>query len=264
MTKEQNVTKVREKAASGREFTLYPAIDVRDGRVVRLVQGDYERETRYPGTPIETAAGYAADGASWLHLVDLDAAKAGGYTLGALLRQITDETGLRVQTGGGVRSEADVEAMFAGGADRVVIGSLAVRSPEMVLAWMSRYGADRFTIALDARESNGRWTLPIVGWTEDSDVDLLPLVNEYANVGMVNLLTTDIGRDGMMSGQNNELYREVIDIAPGVAVQASGGVRDVADVLAARTVGCAGAILGKTLLDGSMDLADALDAVREA
>lgn len=249
----------------GREasFTVYPAIDVRDSRVVRLAQGDYDRETRYPGTPIETAAGYAADGATWLHLVDLDAAKAGGYTLGTLLRRIADETGLRVQTGGGVRGEADVEALLTGGADRVVIGSLAVREPNLVLAWLERFGADRFTIALDSRESDGRWTVPIAGWTEDSDVDLLPLINEYANAGMRHLLSTDIGRDGMMAGPNNDLYREVVDIAPGVAVQASGGVRDVADVLAARDVGCAGAIIGKTLLDGRLELADALAAVAD-
>ncbi len=243
-------------------FIVYPAIDVREGHVVRLVQGDYARETRYPGTPIQAAAGYAADGATWLHLVDLDAAKAGGYTLGPLLRRISDETGLKVQTGGGVRNETDVEALLEGGADRVVIGSLAVRAPDLVLAWMERFGADRFTIALDARESNRRWTLPIAGWTEDSDVDLLPLVNEYANAGMRHLLSTDIGRDGMMAGPNTDLYQEVVAIAPGVAVQASGGVRDVADVLAARDVGCAGAIIGKTLLDGRLELADALAAVK--
>lgn len=237
-------------------FTLFPAIDVRDGRVVRLRQGDYEQETRYPGEPAEVAARYAQAGAQWLHLVDLDAARAGGYTLAPLLATIKAATPLRVQTGGGVRSEADVEAILEAGADRVVIGSLAVREPECVIGWLARFGAEHITVALDARQDDaGQWQLPTAGWTQASGVALDGLLRRYADAGLQHLLCTDIERDGMLAGPNLDLYRVLVSIAPRVHVQASGGVRDAADVAAACEAGCAGAVLGKALLEGRIDLA---------
>lgn len=243
-------------------FTVYPAIDVRDGAVVRLRQGDYAQETRYEGSPLATATRYFHDGAQWLHLVDLDAARAGGYTLAPLLGELRSQTGLRVQTGGGVRSEADVEAILAAGADRVVVGSLAVRQPERVIGWLRQFGADRITVALDARANeHGEWDLPVAGWTQATGVGLEPLLELYMQSGLRHLLCTDIARDGMLSGPNLDLYRTILAIAPGVALQASGGVRDVADVQAAREAGCAGAVLGKGLLDGRFALGDALGAV---
>lgn len=237
-------------------FTLYPAIDVRDGRVVRLRQGDYAQETRYPGEPADVAARYAQAGARWLHLVDLDAARAGGYTLAPLLSTIRATTSLRIQTGGGVRSEADVEAILEAGADRVVVGSLAVRESERVSGWLMRFGADRITVALDARQDEaGRWQLPTAGWTQASGVELDGLLRRYAEAGLRHLLCTDISRDGMLSGPSLDLYRTLVAIAPQVRLQASGGVRDTADVAAARDAGCAGAVLGKALLEGRIDLA---------
>ncbi|MFC0677866.1 1-(5-phosphoribosyl)-5-[(5-phosphoribosylamino)methylideneamino]imidazole-4-carboxamide isomerase [Lysobacter korlensis] len=237
-------------------FTLYPAIDVRDGRVVRLRQGDYDQETRYPGEPAEVAARYAKAGAQWLHLVDLDAARAGGYTLAPLLAAIKSTTPLRVQTGGGVRGEADVEAILAAGADRVVVGSLSVREPELVIGWLQRFGAERITVALDARQDeSGQWQLPTAGWTQASGVALDGLLKRYADSGLQHLLCTDIARDGMLAGPNLDLYRSLIEIAPQVAVQASGGVRDSRDVVDARDAGCSGAVLGKALLEGRIDLA---------
>lgn len=240
-------------------FRVYPAIDVRDGRVVRLRQGDYAEETRYPDTPLAIARRYAAAGARWLHLVDLDAARSGGYTLGPLLAAIRTETGLRVQTGGGVRSAADVAALLESGADRVVVGSLAVRDPDIVIGWLERFGVESITVALDARQADdGRWCLPTAGWTKDNDADLASLLARYAEAGLAHLLCTDIGRDGMLSGPNLDLYRQVRAVAPGVQLQASGGIRDVADITAARAVGCAGAVLGKGLLDGRFPLPAAL------
>jgi phosphoribosylformimino-5-aminoimidazole carboxamide ribotide isomerase len=244
-------------------FTVYPAIDVRDGRVVRLRQGDYAQETRYASDPLELAKSYAKSGTQWLHLVDLDAARTGGYTLAepgtSLLASITSSTSLRVQTGGGVRCERDIEMMFAAGADRVVIGSLAVREPTLVAAWLRQFGSECITIALDARRSaDGRWLLPSHGWTEQSDVELVPLLSRYIDHGLRHLLCTDIDRDGMLSGPNLDLYRLLHDAAPGIALQASGGVRGIEDVLAARRAGCAGVVLGKTLLEGHLDLAGAL------
>lgn len=240
-------------------FTVYPAIDVRDGHVVRLRQGDYAQETRYPDAPLEVAQRYARAGARWLHLVDLDAAREGGYTLAPLLRDIVATTGLHVQTGGGVRDEAAVEAMLEAGASRVVVGSLAVRDPPRVTAWLSRFGPERITVALDARRGvDGHWRLPVAGWTQGSGLELDVLLKAYAEAGLRHLLCTDIDRDGMLAGPNLELYQALLDRAPAVAIQASGGVRDVSDVRGARDAGCGGAVLGKALLDGRFELADAL------
>lgn len=245
-------------------FTVYPAIDVRDGRVVRLQQGDYARETRYDDAPFDLAHRYGQQGATWLHLVDLDAARAGGYTLAPLLRRLRRETRLRVQTGGGVRSRRDVEEILEAGAERVVVGSLAVREPDTVLDWLARFGRDRITVALDARQDGaGTWRLPTAGWTQDSGVELHALLARYVANGLSHLLCTDIDRDGMLAGPNLALYRAIAAVAPQVRVQASGGVRDAGDVAAAREAGCAGVVLGKALLEGRLTLADAL-AAREA
>lgn len=243
-------------------FALLPALDIRDGRVVRLHQGDYARETRYPDAPLEVAMRYAHAGAQWLHLVDLDAAREGGYTLAPLLEAIRDQTRLRIQTGGGVRSEADVAALLSAGAERVVIGSLAVRSPELVIDWLQQFGPDRITVALDARESEGRWLLSTAGWTQQSGLTLEALVRRYADAGLRHLLCTDIDRDGTLTGPNIGLYRRLAASAPSLKLQASGGVRGIADIAAARGAGCSSAVLGKALLEGHFDLGAALGEER--
>lgn len=240
-------------------FTVYPAIDVREGRVVRLAQGDYARQTIYGDDPLALAQRYADAGAQWLHLVDLDAARAGGYTLLPLLTALAEHTALKVQTGGGVRSEDDVARLLDAGTQRVVIGSLAVREPETVAGWIARFGAERITVALDTRQdASGNWRLPVHGWTEDGERELDTLASAYADVGLRHLLCTDIARDGMLSGPNQSLYRDLLARVPTLAVQASGGVRDLDDVIAARGSGCAGVVLGKALLEGRIDLAQAL------
>ncbi|MDY0981080.1 MULTISPECIES: 1-(5-phosphoribosyl)-5-[(5-phosphoribosylamino)methylideneamino]imidazole-4-carboxamide isomerase [Stenotrophomonas] len=240
-------------------FTVYPALDIREGRVVRLLQGDYAQQTTYGDDPLPRAKAFAAAGASWMHLVDLDAARAGGYTLAPLLSAIASESGLKVQTGGGIRHRDDVARLLDSGAARVVVGSVSVREPETVIGWLQAFGADRLTIALDARQADdGRWLLPVHGWTETADVTLDELAQRYAQAGMRHLLCTDIARDGMLSGPNIDLYRHLSNLLPGVAVQASGGVRSGADVADAKAVGCGGAILGKALLEGRMTLQEAL------
>lgn len=241
------------------EFQLYPAIDVREGRVVRLAQGDYARETRYDGEPLVVAKSYARQGAQWLHLVDLDAARAGGYTLAPLLREIRASTGLKIQTGGGVRSRQDVADILEAGAARVVIGSLAVRESPAVLDWIGEFGAERITVALDARQDgNGVWRLPVHGWTETAADTLDDLARRFADGGLKHLLSTDIARDGMLSGPNFDLYRHLAQVAPELRVQASGGVREAGDVATARAEGCAGIVLGRALLEGRFTLAEAL------
>ena len=240
-------------------FTVYPAIDVRDGRVVRLAQGDYAREPRYEGAPLQVAQRYAAQGAEWLHLVDLDAARAGGYTLAPLLGEIARTTALKVQTGGGVRQRDDVARILDAGAQRVVVGSLAVREPDTVLSWLAEFGSERITVALDTRlDAGGAWRLPVHGWTETASETLDALATRYADAGLRHLLCTDIARDGMLSGPNLDLYTYLRATVPTLAVQASGGVSAVADIVGAREAGCAGIVLGRALLEGRFALPEAL------
>lgn len=240
-------------------FTVYPAIDVRGGRVVRLRQGDYAEETRYDEDPLQVAKRYARDGANWLHLVDLDAAREGGYTLLPLLARIKSETGLSVQTGGGVRNAAGLEALLEAGADRVIVGSLAVVERKRVATWIERHGCARLVIALDARcTGDGRWQPVAHGWTRPGRQSLRLLVRFFSKAGARHLLCTDVSRDGMLSGPNIGLYRLLREWAPCLQLQASGGARDAADIQAAREAGCAGIVLGKTLLDGRLALKDAL------
>ena len=234
---------------------ILPAIDVRDGRVVRLRQGDYARETVYADDPLAVAARFAGDGAAWLHLVDLDAAREGGYTLAPLLRRISIDTGLRVQTGGGVRSRDDVAALLGAGATRVVIGSLAVQQPQAVMAWLDEFGAEALTVALDTRcDAAGRWHLPVRGWTADAGEELMPLAERFASAGLRHLLCTDIARDGMLSGPNLALYRQLATAFPKLEIQASGGLRSVADVHDALAAGCRKVVLGRALLEGAIAL----------
>lgn len=240
------------------DFLPIPAIDVRAGRVVRLRQGDYARETRYDEDPHDLAITYARSGATWLHLVDLDAARAGGFSLGPLLERIAGHGALQVQTGGGVRSEGDVQALLDRGASRVVIGSLAVERRQEVGAWIERFGAERIVLAFDVRHDGQAWRPATRGWTRDGDATLAELLDAYRPRGLRHVLCTDITRDGMLAGPNLALYEEVRAMAPGVALQASGGVRDRTDLALLRRTGCAGAVLGRSILEGTLTLPEAL------
>jgi phosphoribosylformimino-5-aminoimidazole carboxamide ribotide isomerase len=239
---------------------VYPAIDLRAGHAVRLDQGDYARETRYGTHPVALARGYAEAGASWLHLVDLEAARVGRFGHLELIARIATECGLRVQAGGGVRSLADVEALIGAGASRVVVGSTAIRQRELVADWIGRLGADAICVALDARQTaGGAWHLPVAGWTQDSGIELHDTLGWYASVGgLRHVLCTDIERDGMYAGPNLALYRELATRYRALELQASGGVRDVADVVALRQAGAAGAVVGKALLEAKVSLAELL------
>jgi phosphoribosylformimino-5-aminoimidazole carboxamide ribotide isomerase len=237
---------------------IIPAIDLRAGRVVRLAQGDYARETRYAPEPLALAREYAGAGARWLHVVDLDGARSGALDNLRMIEAIAG-TSLHVQAGGGVRDEADVRRLFDAGVSRIVLGSVAVASPEIVASWLSQFGPDRLCIALDTRaDAAGHWMLPVKGWTEASAARLDDLAPSYARAGARHLLCTDISRDGMLSGPNLDLYAHVRRIAPELAVQASGGVRDARDVAALRDSGVAGVILGRSLLEGRLTVGEAL------
>lgn len=241
-------------------FTVIPAIDLRAGRVVRLLQGDYGRCTEYPLDPLALAQTYAAAGAEWLHGVDLDGARSGTLENLPTLRRLAS-SGLRLQAGGGIRSEADIECLFEAGVSRVVVGSLAIREPQRVLRWLHQYGAERITLALDTRWREGAWRLPSGGWESEEKVTLDELLPRYVAAGARHLLCTDINRDGTLAGPNFALYAWLIKQVPGLAVQVSGGVRKLADLHEAQSCGAAGVILGRALLEGRFTLAEALAVV---
>lgn len=235
-----------------------PAIDLREGHVVRLRQGDYARESRYAVDAIALADSHAQAGARWLHMVDLDGARTGEFANLRTIEAIARAGRLAVQAGGGVRDEAGLRRLFDAGVARVVVGSIALREPEVVERWITRFGAERIVIALDARCVGGVWKLPSAGWTQDEAATLDDLAPRFAGAGARHLLCTDIARDGMLSGPNLELYAHLRRIAPALSLIASGGIRDIADLQAMRGSGVAAAVLGRSLLDGALDLAEAL------
>ena len=232
-------------------MNVIPAIDLRGGHVVRLRQGDYAAETIYPASPAETALAYAAAGASALHVVDLDAARAGAFANLPAIEAIVQSVRMPVQAGGGVRSDADLEALFRIGVARCVVGSMAVRHPELVLEWIARHGAARICIALDVRgDSDGVFRPAAAGWTEASAATLFELLATYSDAAPgLTLLCTDIACDGMLSGPNLALYARIRAMYPQFALLASGGIRDAEDLRALRALGCSGAIVGRALLD---------------
>ena len=238
-------------------FDVIPAIDLRGGQVVRLKQGDYAQQITYAADPRELARRYADAGARRLHLVDLDGARSGQLDNLDVIGTIAAD-GMQVQAGGGVRDENDLERLFDAGVDRVVLGSVAIREPELVAGWLGKYGAERLTLALDTRCIDGRWTLPSAGWTETGTRTLDELAPWYAARGARHLLCTDIDRDGMLAGFNLDLYRHLADSVPQLAVQASGGVRTLDDIRAAREAGAQGVILGRALLEGRFTVGEAL------
>lgn len=238
-------------------FDVIPAIDLRGGQVVRLKQGDYARQTTYAADPCELAKRYAASGAHWLHVVDLDGARSGQLdNLGVISAMAA--AGVAIQAGGGVREEADLQRLFDAGVQRVVLGSVAIRDPDRVVSWLAQYGSERFVIALDTRLVDGVWVLPSAGWTRVEARGLDELAPWYAARGARHLLCTDIDRDGMLAGFNLDLYRHLATNVREFALQASGGVRSVADIRDAREAGAHAVILGRGLLEGRFTLAEAL------
>lgn len=235
---------------------LIPALDLRAGRVVRLQQGDYQRETRYDLSPLEQARAYRNAGAELLHLVDLDAARDGGDGNLDTIALIAEALDLPVQTGGGVRGIDDVRRRLDAGAARVVIGSVCVRTPETVCAWLADFGPERIVAGLDVRrDPDGRWIPQAAGWTEAGDADMFTLLDRLIEAGLEHLLCTDIARDGMLSGASNALYAELAARYPALTIQASGGIGSEADLEAVAATGVAGCIVGRALLEGGVPLA---------
>ena len=235
-----------------------PAIDLRDGRVVRLAQGDYNQQRDYAIDALAQAQHYAHAGARRLHLVDLDAARDGGQRNRVLLTQIAAAVDVPVQAGGGVRDESDLYALFRGGLAAAVVGSVAVRDPARVIEWARQFGRDRIVIALDTRRGDdGRYTLPIHGWIDASDIELEARLAQFLDAGLDQFLITDIARDGMMLGPSVDLYAHLRERFPDARIQASGGVDGLSSLTQLRELGVAGAIIGRALLEQRFTVAEA-------
>jgi phosphoribosylformimino-5-aminoimidazole carboxamide ribotide isomerase len=244
-------------------MTLIPAIDLLDGRCVRLVHGDFRDVTHYDEAPEAIALRYLQGGAEWLHVVDLAASRDGDGADTSPLFKLLKSADQKVQTGGGVRNGGDIELRLEHGAERVVIGSLCAKEPARFLGWLERFGRDAIVAALDVRlDSDGVPRPRIFGWTEDAGMNLWDLMDELVDGGLQHALVTDIGRDGALAGPNVELYREIIQRYPGIALQASGGVSRIDDLRTLQGAGAAGAIVGKALLERAFTVAHALDALR--
>ena len=238
---------------------IYPAIDLIDGAVVRLYKGDFDQLTSYSTSPLCVAKSYADAGAQWLHLVDLDGAKNPENRQISLIGNIIENTGLKVQVGGGIRSFDDVKTLIAAGASRIVIGSLAVRDTKTTRRILEAFGPERICLAADVVWQNDRFYIAVSGWQEASKLGLFAFIETYLDSGLLHMLCTDIDRDGTLAGCNRDLYQMVKQAFPNLRLQASGGVSVLDDLVG---LPADGVIIGKALYEGRFDVQEALDAVR--
>jgi phosphoribosylformimino-5-aminoimidazole carboxamide ribotide isomerase len=230
---------------------LIPAIDLRDGRVVRLFQGDFASETRYEVSPEDLYGRYARAGARRVHVVDLDGARDGRAGNGPVVARLATLGRLKVQSGGGLRSSRQVQALFSMGVARAVIGSVAVSQPGEVTGWFGEFSPDRLVLALDVRvDATGTPRVATHGWQEQSQLSLWELVSRYEHSGLRHVLCTDVARDGALTGPNLDLYAEAMARFPSIDWQASGGIRDASDLEALARTGVSAAVSGKALIEG--------------
>lgn len=237
-------------------FDILPAIDLRGGRVVRLQQGDFERETVFSGDPVAVARSFAEAGAGWLHVVDLDGARTGEPAHAAVIRDLVGAVGdrLAVEVAGGLRTEGSVAAILAAGAARAVVGTAALRDPGFAGRLVATHGPDRIAVALDIRDGLALGE----GWREGaSGLRAEDALAALADAGVTMLEATAIDRDGLLGGPDLELLERLVRLERG-AVIASGGIASLEDLRAVRALGCAGAIVGRALYEGRLDLEEAL------
>ena len=230
---------------------LIPAIDIIGGRCVRLTKGDYDQKTEY-GAPIDMALEFQRIGFKRLHMVDLDGAKNRHIVNDRVLSEVSSQTSLEVDFGGGIKTHQDIEKVFAAGAKMVTIGSIAVTEPRLFTWWLQKYGPDRVILGADVR--NGK--ISINGWKEDSEEDLLPFLKKYVDAGVKNVLCTEISKDGTLDGPAINLYREVMNTYPDLHLIASGGVSSIDDIKALDAAGIPAVVFGKAIYEGKIDLED--------
>jgi len=229
---------------------LIPAIDIIDGKCVRLTKGDYDQKTVYRDSPAEVAKEFEQLGFKRLHVVDLDGAKSKHIVNVDVLRRITTETSLTVDFGGGIKTDEDIEKAFEAGASMVTVGSIAVTQPELFMGWLGKYGADRMILGADVR--NGK--ISINGWKEDSTEDLLPFLRKYIDAGVRNVLCTEISKDGTLAGPAIDLYKQVMEVYPTLHLIASGGVSSIDDINALDRAGIPAVVFGKAIYEGKINL----------
>lgn len=231
---------------------LIPAIDLIDGKCVRLTKGDYDQKTIYNEDPVSQALEFQKLGFRRLHIVDLDGAKSRHIVNDSVLRAITEATELVVDFGGGIKTEEDIEKAFNAGAHMVTVGSVAVTQPEMFIGWLKKYGAERIILGADVR--NGM--VSINGWKEDSAEELLPFLQKYVDAGVKNVLCTEISKDGTLEGPATELYKKVMERFPNLHLIASGGVSCNADIMHLNNEGIPAVVFGKAYYEGKIDIAE--------
>ena len=234
-------------------MNVIPAIDLKEGKCVRLLRGDFERTTVYDENPLEVARQFSLLGTTDLHLVDLDGARSGTQLNRDIVRSIADETKLRIQLGGGIREREAVADWLRTGISRCVIGSLAATDPDVVKSLLVQFGGERIVLALDVKVNAQGVPLVVThGWTQSSDTSIFECIDDFRHVGLKHVLCTDVGRDGAMAGPNVELYVRILSRFPDLALQASGGVRDIRDLEVLRARGIPAAITGRALLEGKI------------
>lgn len=233
------------------KIELIPAIDIIDGKCVRLTKGDYACKTIYNDNPVEVAKEFETMGFKRLHVVDLDGAKSRHIVNDGVLRDIASATNLVIDFGGGIKTDDDIDKAFAAGASMVTVGSIAVTHPDLFMAWMDKYGADKMILGADVR--NGK--VSINGWKEDSEEDLLPFLKKYIDNGVKTVLCTEISKDGTLAGPATELYKTIMAAYPDLHLIASGGVSSTEDIISLDCEGIPAVVFGKAFYEGKIDVA---------
>jgi len=237
---------------------IIPAIDILDGKCVRLTQGDYQYRKVYSDEPLEIARLFEAAGMWRLHVVDLDGARSAHVVNSEVLHQIATNTSLRIDFGGGIKSDQDLELAFECGADQVTVGSVAVKDPELFKKWLAKYGAEKIILGADVRGTE----LATGGWKEQTDQNLFDFLEEYHNEGINYVICTDIRRDGLLKGPSFHLYEEIREKFPDLKLIASGGVAQIEDIERLDEMGVYGVIVGKAIYEGRIELKDLADFTR--
>ena len=241
---------------------IYPAIDIKQGACVRLYQGSFEQVTHYASDPIALAKSFAKEKPAALHVVDLDGAQQGVSINHDVIAAMVTATGLKIQTGGGIRSREQIEARLAKGIHRVVLGSMAILQQSIVKQWLQEFGAEHIALALDVRvEKNGEPRLLCHGWQTTSDKNLWELLDSYQSAALKHVICTDVSLDGTLQGPNINLYQACVQRYPNIFFQASGGVHALADLTTLAELSLSGVIVGKALYENKFSLRQALDEV---
>lgn len=229
---------------------IIPAIDIIDGKCVRLTEGDYAQKTIYNEDPLEVAKAFEAAGIQRLHLVDLDGAKAGAVKNWKVLESIALNTKLVIDFGGGIKTNDDVALVFERGATLATIGSMAVANPTLFLSWVDVYGAERFFLGADVKDN----CIAVNGWMQTSNIAIDSFISDYLAQGISNIFCTDVSKDGRLEGPSTALYQSLIQLFPNLNLVASGGVSSLQDLETLKAIGCAGAIVGKAIYENRISL----------